>query len=269
VYMEQISIQKSELVNLQSEMPPVPEREKLPSYVVVEGNAGSGKSTVLKVLQDNFNFSTVGEYGDFVDFKKGENFPVFPPQSNFDVIQSNHLWLKLELKRRSDMIFKSFRGLPILMDRSPLSLFAFEYAKMNQGFPSEFANLAGRYCKLIDLGISSEPVGFVILNTDPAIIQQRIVSRGGRAIPFLFNRQTIQDISKFLEYFAEQYVHPHNYLIIDNKEHTPEETAKIISSFNNGLVNRGENSIRQFLQSILIGDFDFSEIAKEKSKMFV
>lgn len=195
--------------------------KNVPNHIALEGNVGAGKSTVAIFFGQKYNLPHIGEYGNYVDFAGGERFPIFPPEDNLSVISSNPLWINLEFRRQTHMIeaIRSERKDLLLVERSPLSLVAFEYAKMKQGLPYEISNLVGNYAMLIDTDQIKEPSGYVFLNTTPDTVGKRIAERGGRSIDFLFNPTTCTQIEDFFVFFKRNYLTTVDYIDIqtDNK----------------------------------------------------
>lgn len=241
----------------------IPEKLKIPSYVALEGNVGAGKSTVAKMFSETYNYPHIGEYGNYVNFSAGEQFPTFPPNEIIDIINSNPLWIKLEY-RRSAHLFDSGKvkkDTPLLIERSPLSLVAFEYAKMKQNLPFETSNLLGSYAMLLDIGMITEPSAYIFLNTSPEVVKQRIIKRGGRSIDFLFTTETCSQIENFYDFFKKYYLQKKQYKNIQTDKLDSTEIAKKVGTFIQN-INNSETvtAFNIFCHDMLIGKINFENI---------
>lgn len=207
--------------------------QQVPNQIAIEGNVGSGKSTVAVLFGQQYGYPHIGEYGNYVDFPGGEKFPIFPPKAELDVVSSNLLWMKLEFRRQKHMV-DSMRVSDkkiLLVERSPLSLMAFEYAKMKLGFSYEISNLTGNYAMLVQTDHIKEPLGYVFLNVSPATVAKRIAERGGRSIGFLFDPTTCRQIEHFFTFFKQTYLKQTPYVDIQTDDKKPEIVAQEIRTF--------------------------------------
>lgn len=240
----------------------LPEAVSVPNHVALEGNVGAGKSTVAKIFCETYGYPHLGEYGNYVNFAGGERFPVFPPNDTISVMSSNPLWIKLEYRRRSHLVDSAneYEKSSFLIERSPLSLVAFEYAKMKQGFPYEVTNLLGNYAMLLDSQRLSEPSGYVFLNTSPEIVEKRIIERGGRAINFLFTVETCSQIESFYEFFKLRYLRQNEFEDIQTDNLNPTEIAAIVNRFVQTFDHEQLSAFKRFCHDILIGEVDFEQI---------
>jgi len=236
---------------------------EIPNQVAIEGNVGAGKSTVASVFGQTFKFPHIGEYGNYVNFADGEKFPTFPPREELSVIDSNPLWLKLEFRRQTHMI-EAVKENPkdlLLVERSPLSLVAFEYAKMRQGLPYEVTNLIGNYAMFLETGQVKEPYGYVFLNTTPSTVEKRIIERGGRSIDFLFSSRTCIQIEHFFDFFKQGYLSQQNYIDIQTDNISPKDIARRIKLFIDTFKNSGcLHSFKNFCEDTLSGLTIFEQI---------
>lgn len=207
-------------------------KREIPKHIAIEGTAGSGKSTLLDSLRNIEGYNTVGEYGTLLDYSNGERFPNFPPENSADVIKSNALWAILEMRRKKELVNAGQNTKRLVVtDRSPISLFAFEYAKKVQGLPFEFTNLAKFYLRLESVNLFKEPSGYIFLLPQPKIILDRIEARGGRAMPFLRETSTIESIHEFMLKFSNTYLDPKQYIIIDNSSISLALTTKKVADY--------------------------------------
>lgn len=232
----------------------------LPSQHVLEGNSGSGKTTVSHLFDATEEVARVGEYGHFFSDDIGYSFPDFPPTDNESVIASNPLWIALDLKRRDLLIEQYNRGIKnVVVERSPLSLLAFEYAKdpskypfvdspfqeIEAKYPSDMANLLLIYKGLFNDEILEEPQSYVYLDVKPKTSKSRILSRSGNpTLNFLYDEKTITYISTFMKWFLYTFIPPEQFIIIDtellNAREVFEQTAKFIQQINKGGYARTE-----------------------------
>lgn len=241
----------------------VPENLSVPHYVALEGNVGAGKSTVARIFCEAYGYPHIGEYGNYVNFAGGESFPIFPPSDAISVMSSNPLWIKLEYRRKSHLVDSAneYDKKSFLIERSPLSLAAFEYAKMKQGLPYEVTNLLGNYAMLLDAGRIAEPSGYIFLNTFPEVVEKRIKERGGRAIDFLFTAETCSQIESLYEFFKAKYLNKSEFEDIQTDNLNPTEIANKV----NGFMKTSNHKIKlvafsNFCRDILIGKVNFEKI---------
>ena len=210
------------------------DRVVLPGYVVLEGNSGSGKTTVANDLGKRLDFVHIGEYGNYLDFKNGEKFPNFPPKNIDDVLTSNSIWPQIEIRRRSHQIefAEKYPNSVQIVERSLLSLLAFEYAKKEQGVVFDIQNLIDIYSELYQKGILIEPSAYVFLKASPEIIRERIKDkRDSLSLRFLSSSKSVITINGFIQEFLEKYVAQENYLIIDSGEVKPEDIVEKVVAF--------------------------------------
>lgn len=218
----------------------LPKPTSLPNYVVIDGNSGAGKTTTAVIVSSRSGLSHIGEYGNYLDHKSGEKFPNFPPLNIDEVIKSHPLWTHLELRRREHQIFSSL-GKPETMqvvERSPLSLIAFEYAKMQQGIPFEISMLLEKYLELYKMGILIEPSGYIFITVSPESVRDRIKNvENNPTLQFLCSSRTITSINDFIERFCAKYIDPEKYLKLNSDTDTQEEMAIKIIDFVNKITS--------------------------------
>lgn len=240
----------------------LPEVAHIPDYVVIEGNSGAGKTTTVNIVAEETNFPHIGEYGNYINFSAGESFPLFPPQSSSDVIQTNTLWAQLEFRRRSHQLSSNAKTPNImqLVERSPISLVAFEYAKRQQGIPSEIDHLLGLYSKLYEVGILKEPNGYVFIKVSPEFVKERIKLKGNNpTLEFLCSDKTISSINEFMDKFFTKYIYPDNFIILDSDRTSQTEMANKIAAFIKKLGTNSQptNGIIALAHNSLIGECIF------------
>ncbi len=231
----------------------------IPDYIVVEGNSGAGKTTTTNIVARETNLVHIGEYGNYVNFSEGETFPQFPPQSASHVIQTNILWTKLEFRRRAHQLVSQAQSPDAmqLVERSPISLVAFEYAKMKQGIPFEIDHLLGLYSKLYELGILKEPNGYIFIRVSPNVVQERIkLKDNNRTLEFLCSDKTISAINEFISAFLAKYIDRDSFIILDSDKASQEELANAIVFFLDGLKGKSQptNGIITLAHNALIGE---------------
>ena len=235
----------------------------VPDYVVLEGNVGSGKSTAAILFGQAYGYSHLGEYGNYINFRGCEQFPDFPPKDTLSIISTNPLWLKIEFRRRKHLIDSAIEinKNPLLVERSPLSLVAFEYAKMKQKIPHEVTNLLGNYSMFSDVELFKEPVKYVFLNTIPETVRKRIIERGGRSIGFLYDSNTCLQIEHFFDFFKKGYLTSDQFLDIQTDSSLPEQIIKKIKILLDEPVLQTENtSFRKFCNDILCEKIELESI---------
>lgn len=190
----------------------------IPPYIVVEGNVAVGKTTLTERINTVLAGSAIiKEYADQANWDAGETFPAFPPKSREEVLSSNVFWIDLENRRIEKQIHANEAGKTMqIVDRSPLSLMAFEYAKWCQGILADISDIASRYIRLCDEGIYKEPAGYIHLTASVDTIHERIGNSSGLTLPFLYKKQTIDQIDRFITYFLKNCLQPEQYLVINN-----------------------------------------------------
>jgi hypothetical protein len=235
-----------------------PEPVSLPDYIVIEGNSGAGKTTTANIIENSIAIPHIGEYGNYLNFDIGENFPNFPPMDSNEVVGSNPIWPQIEIRRRAHQIFSAQKSPETMqvVERSPISLIAFEYAKMQQGVAYDICNLPGLYSKLYEAGILKEPSGYVFIKASPESIKERVKSR--RINPtqeFLCRPQTINSINEFIERFLIKYIEPSRYLMLNSDITNQEDMATEIIEFINKLKGNLEptNGISMLAHNALNG----------------
>lgn len=236
----------------------LPEIVPIPNYIVIEGNIGAGKTTTTNLVASQTGLTHVGEYGNYVNFAGGESFPKFPPQNLDEVIRTNTLWIQLEFRRRAHQLSaREKSGIMQIVERSPLSLVAFEYAKMKQGIPSEIDHLLGLYSKMYDTGILKEPNGYVFIQVSPGVVQERIKIKGSNpALEFLCSNKTILAINEFMNGFFAKYINPENFIVLDSDTTNQEGLATSIVNFIGKLKGKSQptKGITALAHNTLIGE---------------
>jgi deoxyadenosine/deoxycytidine kinase len=241
----------------------IPENVRVPYHIALEGNVGAGKSTIAKIFSETYGHPHLGEYGNYVNFVNGEKFPTFPPNDAISVMSTNPLWIKLEYRRKSHLVDsgKEYEKNLFLIERSPLSLVAFEYAKMKQGLPYEVTNLLGNYAMLLDAGRITEPSGYIFLNTTAEVVEKRIRERGGRAIDFLFTAETCSQIESFYEFFKAKYLNKSEFKDIQTDNLNPADIATIVNDFMRASNHEAKLvAFSNFCRDILTGKVEFEQI---------
>lgn len=237
----------------------LPEVVSIPDYIVIEGNTGAGKTTITNLVVSQTGFAHIGEYGNYVNFAAGETFPKFPPQNPNEVISSNTLWTQLEFRRRAHQLSAGERqpGAMQIVERSPLTLIAFEYAKMKQSIPSEIDHLLGVYYKLYGTGILKEPNGYVFIQVSPPVVQERIKLKGHNPrLEFLCCSATILAVNEFMIGFFVKYINPKNFIILNSDTTTQESMANSIINFIDRLKGKSQttNGISSLAHNTIIGE---------------
>lgn len=237
----------------------LPEVATIPDYIVIEGNTGAGKTTTTNLVASQTGLAHIGEYGNYVNFEGGETFPKFSPQNPSEVIRSNTLWTQLEFRRRAHQLSAGERqpGVMQIVERSPLTLIAFEYAKMKQGIPAEIDHLLGLYDKLYGIGILKEPSGYVFIQVSPNVVQERIKLKGNNpTLEFLCSNGTISAVNEFMNGFFAKYINPENFIILNFDTTTQEGLANSIINFIGSLKGKLQttNGISSIAHNALIGE---------------
>lgn len=242
----------------------IPESLSVSHHVALEGNVGAGKSTVAKIFCETYGYPHIGEYVDYVNFSNGESFPQFPPANEMSVINSNPLWMKIEYRRRAhlfDSKIESGNAKIFLVERSPLSLVAFEYAKMKQLLPYEITNLLGNYSMMLDIGILKEPSGYVFLQIPEKLVEKRIIQRGGKTLDFLFRPVTCKQIDSFYSFFKARYLRRGTFIDIQSDINTPDEIALQVNQFISTFTTITDGfPFNDFCHDLLSGAINFEEI---------
>jgi deoxyadenosine/deoxycytidine kinase len=221
--------------------------------VGIEGNSGVGKTTLRMSLGEQSGIQTIPEYYNVLDEL---SLPVFPPENQMAVMDTHSLWITLEqrrerMRRSSDQI--------AIFDRSPLTLFAFEYAKKLQGLPYEVVNLAGNYAMFLDVGAIKEPQAYVFVDAPTEVILQRLNSRSRSPMSFLANAETITAINDLLWYFASNYLNQDRYICIDSNGTDLAENKARVLEFIRMLEITDERPFRQFLNDIIFSNSIFNK----------
>ncbi|OGM07124.1 hypothetical protein A2130_00620 [Candidatus Woesebacteria bacterium GWC2_33_12] len=244
------------------ELIPLPNRVGLPNYVAIEGNSGAGKTSTSLLVHKETQLPHIGEYGNYIDFEKNESFPQFPPNNVQDIIQSNTLWSKIEFRRRVHQLNlqDKFPNSLQIVERSSISLFAFEYAKMKLGLPYEFTHLSGLYSMLYETTILKEPCGYVFLRVSPETVRARInIENANKSLKFLCNRKSVLAINEFISFFLNTYIDNESFIILDSVKFNQVGLSKQIIEFIDKLKsrNRQSNGISRFNHDVLAGKIIF------------
>jgi thymidylate kinase len=197
--------------------------------IYIEGAGGSGKSTTFKILRHR-GFHTIGQYGAYLNPAEGEGFPPLT-NSHDEIIKSDIFWLTLEARRISDIHKNSQPHEPLLVERSYLSRFGFEFAKRKQNMCTSVLHLAGNYSSLLELGLLPYPYGYILLTAKPEELNRRIISRKQFTPKFLSKVESLNWIDYFYKKFLSLYVDPEKYTIIDTTNIEPEKVADLVEKF--------------------------------------
>ena len=223
-----------------------------PLFIVIEGNSGIGKSTTSAILSQMLNTEWFGEYTDFINLSAGEAIPQFPPLSEEEVLMTNPIWPRIDLRREFCRLKKSHISSNIqIIDTSPISVLGFEFAKAVQGLPHGIQDLAIRYQKLYMGKHLVEPNGWIFLDASTETNINRIIDRGGTH-EFLFRKSTIELMRKFRRLFAHTYLDHSHYIFICNDSLSPEETCLIALDFLKNLPVKPSTGMIKFFTELSI-----------------
>jgi thymidylate kinase len=177
--------------------------------VAIEGNTGTGKTTVYDALRD-IGYFGIKEYSFYVMENPEARFPPFPPISLESVVTSHDTWQKIEELKNKDL--QASQATSTVMDRSFLSIFAFEYAKKMEGYLYDFKMLTEIYRKLLEENRLTIPDSVVHLTANPEMIT---LNRNGQVNPFLYKEETISHIDEFISKYAKM-IYGDSYITIRN-----------------------------------------------------
>lgn len=161
--------------------------------IALEGGICSGKTTLAKQLEKR-GFLSIPEYMDIITPQEQKELDALISQDK----SALPFFLKME-KRRKELYFAQCLQKDCVLDRSYLTLFAYEFAKNNQ------------YPVLTELAQSENiivPDLIVFLDVSNPIRRQRSISRGDIDMPEIFLNSDFNQKLKtfFLEKSSEKCI---------------------------------------------------------------
>lgn len=176
--------------------------------IAIEGNTGTGKTLVYDYINSK-GYIGIKEYSSYIKENELIKFPPFPPKDMPSLINSHKTWEIIE-KLRSNQIENTYKE--YVLDRSFLSIFAFEYAKKTHKLIYDCEILSDIYLKLYDHNMLSIPDVVIHLKSSNSNI---LSNRENLVNPFLYDPITIADISDFITEYGK-YLCDDNYYEIEN-----------------------------------------------------
>jgi len=208
----------------------MPEKHKI---ATIEGHCFSGKTTIINKLRSNYQIEIIEEY---VDYAGGADFfPKFPPRSIEEAKSSIKYFVDLEKKRSHDAIEKSIKsGLPVIMDRSPLSCIVFQKVANSQ--VKDIDDIYSYSCEAFYTEFEKGNIVFpsVIVYAEPPnieIFKKRVLQRGRVPIEFLNTPETFIQMQKWYKQFLSEHLTSNNGMILQTLEGQVDLLAFMVYEF--------------------------------------
>ena len=201
--------------------------------IAIEGNTGTGKTLVYDYLKTK-GYVGIKEYSFYIREDALINYPQFPPRDMNTLITSHKTWEIIE-KRRASQATDAKRD--YVLDRSFLSIFAFEYAKKIHKLIYDCENLAKLYMELYIYKVILIPDVVIHLKSSE---QNILTNRQNLVNPFLYDPLTISSISKFINEFGI-YLCSNNYFEIENNMEDKSKLYKIVDEVLSNTTDTDQN----------------------------
>jgi len=213
--------------------------------VCLEGNAGTGKTTCCVAIVENFNGFFLPEYTETLDAEhRHALMRSFERNAGDD---DSDVW-RLAEKRRAVLLARRRHEL-IVLDTSPVSVIAFECARLKFDRGGNLAATIGAYRDQLTMSQVVLPGKILHLKVSENVRQARLAKRGS-CHPFL----ACTDVSRYIDEvridFFERYLPSGCWVSIDvSALSTDETTERATSELNRLEVGRTIDAFVKWLAS--------------------
>lgn len=201
-------------------------------FVAIEGSTCAGKSTAVIAVAQRLMAGVVPEHTDIEKVMRitDRGMPYFPPKCKDEAIIAITRMVELEMLR--ERLRNSFEQDIVLMDTSPVTVLAFEYAKMQLGFPAALRELAASYRRLLTSGDLKEPKAWAILEPPLEVILSRLGNRpANRVHPFLANPNALTIMRRFRADFWRNHIKSVPCILLDTFQLSQKTIEDTLSEF--------------------------------------
>lgn len=210
--------------------------------ISLEGSCYSGKSTLAKALSKQFCGQFIPEYSYFdPSFQRRKKFP---PHSIDDSLDSFKYFLNLDLNRTYSI--STNQDKLFFLDRSIVSVIAFEYAKLKVGIP----NIFNQVNDLIKhhLERATLPSEWIYLRFDSLNTLKLRVQSHDIGLRFMVEKNTVQNLQTFYKVFFTELG---QYSITISTESSPRLQLEQASNFINDRLNSKDKITPQIFMAAL------------------
>jgi deoxyadenosine/deoxycytidine kinase len=193
----------------------------------LEGPCFSGKTTLLNELRTKFGVATIEEYVHYAGGSK--KMPQFPPKTLDEAKTSVRFLVEIEKKRTNDAVELSLKkGVPVIMDRSPLSCIVFEKAlsKFDPEIPSVYAYSIEAFHQEIENGNIVIPGAMIYLESGS--VEQfvnRVLKRGRIKINMLNDPQALLIMQEWYRDIIKDIYNDNNGIVLKSVDGELDLTA--------------------------------------------
>lgn len=181
--------------------------------IALEGGICSGKTTLANQLGQN-GFFVVPEYMDIITPQEQKELDVLSLQRKCAL----PFFLKME-KRRKELYNKQCVQKDVVLDRSYLTLFAYEFAKNNQNLSLDSMKMPPKEEVIV-------PDLIIFLDVNDQLRQKRSIERGDIDMPKIFLNSGFNHSLK--AFFLEKT--PEKCIFVNSEQLLPEHMANILKN---------------------------------------
>jgi cytidylate kinase len=202
---------------------PIESNSVCPHIYSLIGDFGSGKTTILKILEKNTNYGIGSEFYDYV-LKTGKYEAHNTNMTTSEVFEINKFRDKLALSSGKRVV---------VLDQDALSFPAYELARKVHKKSSSYGSCVKQLMNYRALNPLTAPSGYVFFKVNVKERMDRILLRTKYERPtaeFFNNLLTQAAYRSFYESLLEK-IEPFYYLVIDTTNMTPYDVFKDIQYF--------------------------------------
>lgn len=200
--------------------------------IALEGGVCSGKTTLAKQLGQN-GFFVVPEYMDIITPQEQKELDILSLQGK----SALPFFLKME-KSRKELYNKQCIQQDVVLDRSYLTLFAYEFAKNNKDFSLDSMEVFSKEEVII-------PDLIIFLNVNDQLRQKRSFERGDINMPKIFLNSEFNHSLK--TFFLEKT--PEKCIFVNSEQLLPDHMANILKNIKVKTVRQAYNIVQTMMQA--------------------